>query len=142
MNTLRFIEIIQSYGGAQGKWPAEEREAALAFAASHEDARALLTEAQALDSQLNLAIAPDPSAALRGQILARAKPMAAANDALPYRAIAATLLAGVFLGLISGQFNQSAESASESFSDLMASAEFDSQSDYSWIDTPLLKEKR
>jgi hypothetical protein len=132
MNTLRFIEIVQSYGGASDKWPAAEREAAGAFAARHEDARALLAEARALDARLNLAIAPVPSADLRARIITRAEPCAPANDALPYRAIAATLLAGVFLGLMGGQFNQNVETAPENFSDLMASAEF--SADYSWVD--------
>ena len=110
MTSLRFIQLLESYGAQPNHWPSEERAAALAFAEKFEDAKTLLSETQALDVALNASIPPAPSDLLRARVLKRAQTQATAPQAarvsrstlLPFRAIAATLLVGVFVGISSG----------------------------------------
>lgn len=78
MTLDRFRRLLEAYGAAPKRWPAAEREAALALRDSSEQARALLTAGEALDSLLDEAPAQVASAAVTGSILA-ARPMPAAT---------------------------------------------------------------
>lgn len=130
MNALRFIEILQSYGANSARWPATEREAMHAFAAKFDDAQTLLSEQARLDAMLDTAVAPPPSAFLRARILGKAKPVfGAANDRLPYRAIAAMLLVGIFTGIAAGQF-MPAQMQTEA-TDIYVQSEY--ITDYDWL---------
>jgi len=53
MNHVRFTAIIESYGANPDRWPADERDAAMAFSGTHADAAALLNEAAELDQFLD-----------------------------------------------------------------------------------------
>jgi hypothetical protein len=113
MTLTRFKQLCETYGGNAERWPAGEREAALAFASGSPEARAFLTQAAELDERLNALPALAPSATLRSAILAasprstagsRLSLLAALRDelfgwrpALP--ALAMALVAGIALGL-------------------------------------------
>lgn len=105
MNSLRFIQVLESYGADPQRWPASQRCAISAFCARFDDAQSLRQEAQALDSWLNLACAPEPSDLLKARILKRAEPLPQLSvslwQALPLRAVAASLIAGVCIGMSS-----------------------------------------
>jgi hypothetical protein len=55
----RFCAILDAYGAAPERWPAEERDTALALARSSLPAARALTEARALDSALGRATVSD-----------------------------------------------------------------------------------
>ena len=137
MNTLRFIEILQSYGAAPARWPADERAAMQAFADKFEDARTLLAEQAALDAALNTQIAPAPSEFLRARILASAGKSAgapqaapkAANDRLPWKSVAAMLMVGIFTGLAAGQVTPADET--QGAAEMIA--QNDVYADYDWL---------
>jgi len=137
MNTLRFIEILQSYGAAPARWPADERAAMQAFADKFEDARTLLTEQAALDAALDTQTAPAPSEFLRARILASADKSAAspavvlsaANDRLPWKSVAAMLMVGIFTGLVAGDFTPADET--QGAAEMIA--ENDVYADYDWL---------
>ena len=83
MTLDRLSEIVEAYGAAAHRWPLAEREAALAFIAANEEARALVDEALTLDLMLDLAPAPEP---VSNELVARI--MAARPRALPGVAVA------------------------------------------------------
>ncbi len=53
MTPDRFRELIDAYGAEPGRWPANERAAALAFANADVRARAMLGEAKGLDTLIS-----------------------------------------------------------------------------------------
>ena len=69
----RFEQLLQSYGANADRWPTAERNAALALVQASPDARRLFDEAVQLDGILDLAAAPEPSAALAARIVAAAE---------------------------------------------------------------------
>lgn len=81
MDEHRFRALLDAYGGAPRRWPAQEREAAQAFAEAHTD-RAPQDEAARLDAVLE-AGAPEcaPTAALMGRILQDAAAVSSARGA-------------------------------------------------------------
>lgn len=120
MTSLRFIQLLESYGAQPARWPQDERDSAMAFAQKFEDAKTLLSEAGTLDAALSDNVAPAPSDILKARILRSAQAETTAPDitvtskakSLPLRAIAATLLVGIFVGLGSGYLSpQTSEDA-------------------------------
>jgi hypothetical protein len=127
MSLDRLREIVEAYGAAAHRWPAAEREAALALLANEPKAQAWLDEALALDLLLDAAPEPDaPSDSLISRIMAarpRAVPVGVpqraktqktrggfwrglvqevwpyGSPALPAGALAASILMGVSVGL-------------------------------------------
>ncbi len=73
MDMARLAAILDAYGGDERRWPESERAAALALLAESAAARALRDEAAALDTLLDVALAPAPSPALRAALLAAAE---------------------------------------------------------------------
>ena len=69
----RVIALIQAYGAEPGRWPIEERSAALACIAGDPALAAELAQARELDSWLDLLDAPAPSPALLTRVLALAE---------------------------------------------------------------------
>lgn len=134
MNTLRFIEILQSYGASPARWPVSEREAMNAFAGKFSDAQTLLNEQAQLDAVLDLHIAPAPSEFLRARILGAAAKSAAipkaANDRLPWRSVAAMLMIGIFTGLAAGQFASPAQTDTGA-AEMLADNSY--SDDYDWL---------
>lgn len=70
MNSERFRILADAYGADLDRWPANEREAAVAYLDADPDAPVWLADAQSLDQLLDLAPPMAPSAALREQIIA------------------------------------------------------------------------
>ena len=68
----RFRQLLEGYGAREDRWPAAEREAALAFMRVSSDARRLHDEASELDRILDLAISPEPSSELAARVVATA----------------------------------------------------------------------
>lgn len=117
MEMSRFKRILDAYGADPRRWPAAEREAALAFLAASPEAAGLQRQAETLDLLLDAAPALEPSPALRRAVLAGRKQArrsvwgraqrqvgqfgAMVMDCfagLAPRRVAATLLAASFLG--------------------------------------------
>ena len=69
MSLRRFQAILAAYGARPERWPAPERGAAEALAASSPAARALMEEAAALDVLLDTVPAPAVAPALRAAIM-------------------------------------------------------------------------
>ena len=69
MDRQRFFTIVEAYGAEPRRWPAAEREAALAFARRDLQAAAALAEAGTFDAVLDANVPPQPSAATRRRIL-------------------------------------------------------------------------
>lgn len=74
MNPSRFESLIAAYGAEPTRWPAAEREAALAFLSAHPDAGAMAEVERALDDALDGWKAQFPTMALRNAILAASPP--------------------------------------------------------------------
>lgn len=133
MTTLQFIELLETYGAQPSRWPDAQRRNALVFAEKFEDAQTLLNEARALDTVLDTSSAPAPSELLRARILKGAgapKPQSASNaKILPLRAIAATLLVGIFVGLSSGYFSLQSPNASPDETQALYA-----EQSYDWLD--------
>lgn len=72
MTDTRLQELLASYGADPARWPAPEREAALALLQASPAARALRDEAAALDAALDRWTVPAPGPALAAQVLAGA----------------------------------------------------------------------
>ena len=70
MNLERFAVLIDSYGAEPRRWPAAERDAALAFAAVSTAADALMREAAALDALLDTDHAAAATPAARRAVIA------------------------------------------------------------------------
>jgi len=70
MELTRLAELLDAYGGDPGRWPAAERDAALALLASSPVARAQQQAAALLDAGLDAYSVAPPSAALRAAVIA------------------------------------------------------------------------
>lgn len=69
----RFQQILDSYGSNADRWPATEREAALALLRTSPDAQKLCDEASDLDLILDFADSPEVKPALCTRIVAAAR---------------------------------------------------------------------
>ncbi|MFZ2102810.1 MAG: hypothetical protein WAU86_19825, partial [Oricola sp.] len=72
MNRDQFENLLLVHGGDPGRWPARDRTAALAFAASGDEGRAMLNAARALDAAVLSASVVGPSGTLAAAILGAA----------------------------------------------------------------------
>lgn len=104
MDRLRFETLLEAYGANFSRWPADEREAAAAFAAQSAEAADALAEARALDAALEPARAVPDTSALAARILAGAPRRTASTgfDRRALMALAACALFGVVLGFGGG----------------------------------------
>ncbi len=68
----RFREFIDTHGASPDRWPLDQRDWANRMAGSGPEARQFLAEAEVLNAQLDLVMAPTPSAALVGRIMVAA----------------------------------------------------------------------
>jgi hypothetical protein len=109
MTSDRFKELVEAYGASPARWPAAEREAALAFAQSSPDARRIVAEASALDRIMDLAATAPVTPQLQAKILASvSEPRSHAWFAallpqplwIPAAAFAASLILGVGAGTL------------------------------------------
>jgi|LNFM01.1.fsa_nt_gb hypothetical protein len=99
MDKQRFDSIVAAYGADPRRWPAVERDAALAFAA---EAQPDLADARALDALLELAPAPQPASdVLATRVLHDAAGVSRWRFA-PAMALAACMVAGVLVGYGAG----------------------------------------
>ncbi|MGV8996442.1 MAG: hypothetical protein ACOH12_05800 [Parvibaculaceae bacterium] len=123
MTLQRLSEIVEAYGAAMHRWPADERAEALAFVSGNAQARHLVDAASELDMMLDAAPAAAPASAdLVARIMA-ARPRAVAvagvirrvkvgfwkslvneiwpygSPAFPAGALAASVMLGVTFGL-------------------------------------------
>lgn len=96
MDRQRFDYLLEAYGADFAHWPAEEREAAAAFAAAHAPALdEALHDARALDAMLDTRrVAGDAPELLSARILAAHKRQRGAG--LDWRAAAALAACAVF----------------------------------------------
>lgn len=74
MTPERFQQIIDAYGAAAHRWPADERAAAEAFARDDADARAVLAREAELDRRLGAYRIAPAGGALTGAVIASARP--------------------------------------------------------------------
>lgn len=73
MTPDQFRKLTETYGAETRRWPAQDRQAALAFMKSHPaEARAALAEATRLDGMLDRHIVAAPDRALRERIISSA----------------------------------------------------------------------
>lgn len=68
MSLERLAVIVDAYGAEPRRWPAAEREAALALAATAPEAAALLAEARMLDASLDALPLPAAATASRRRV--------------------------------------------------------------------------
>lgn len=109
-----FARLVEAYGAAPGRWPAERRRAAETLLARSAAARALAAEAAALDAALARLPPPAAPAALIGRVLAAAPASRAAKPAQrswwlggfwrPATGLAAAAVLGVGLGVFGPAF--------------------------------------
>ncbi len=113
----RLQDLLDTYGAASDRWPAEDRDSALALIANSTEARAAMRVASALDRALDGIPAPQPSGALSRR-LAALDPAAVRRTAPAWRlapfdvvrafrvgrpaAMAASALAGLVVGFLLG----------------------------------------
>lgn len=69
MDLARFETLVAAYGATPNRWPADERDAAQAFARSDARAAALLAEADTIDALLFAHRVPEPSRTLRATVI-------------------------------------------------------------------------
>jgi len=74
MNPSRFEALISAYGAEPARWPAAEREMALAFLSAQPDAGAMAEAERTLDDALDAWKPQFPTMALRNAILAASPP--------------------------------------------------------------------
>lgn len=118
MNRERFEHLLEAYGADFARWPAEERDAAAAFAVAHADElTTALSEARALDAALAGAASPMPETDLLAARILRARPQRRVFDARGALALAACAVFGVMLGYGGGLFTPLADQ-DESYFDL------------------------
>jgi hypothetical protein len=100
MDRQRFEHLLEAYGTDYARWPAEERAAGEAFAATHADAVAGLRAAErVLDEVLDAGrMSPTASDLLAARILAAHKRQ---RSGLDWRAVAALAACAVF-GVVAG----------------------------------------
>jgi hypothetical protein len=140
MTRERLAQILATYGSHPNRWPANERQAAVALLATHEQAQQVLAQEAELDAILAVAPTVEPSHRLRERIL-RAAPSAptAWSDRLdrwasglwpmgrsyqPLGALAAAAALGIAVGLVLPSQDTDADSSDlgdgtyEAFADL------------------------
>lgn len=102
MTPDRFSQLCDSYGADIRRWPAAERDAAMAYAASNPAARQKLDAAAGLDRLLDTHAVPLPGAALRERIVASGPRAAWHKAALVWRSagLAGLGLAGAVAGAL------------------------------------------
>lgn len=83
MTEKRFKEIVASYGTAQERWPAAERELVLAFIKKTPSAKKILDDAATTDDLLNMLSTPKPADKAFLKRLATMPPPKAAQAAKP-----------------------------------------------------------
>lgn len=97
MTLTRLRDIVEAYGAAAHRWPASERDAALALIEASDEARALLDDALQLDLMLDAAPAAEPASDMLVSRIMAARPRAVAGIvAQP----AATRSSGFWRGLV------------------------------------------
>jgi len=74
MDLARLREIFDAYGADPRRWPGAERAAAEALIANSPEAASLREDAAALDTLMDLSVAPAPSPELMARILANHEP--------------------------------------------------------------------
>lgn len=137
MSLQRLAAICAAYGGDPRRWPAAERAAAQALAASSSEARSLIAQAAALDQALDAEPARPVPPALRARVLAampRGRERLTAREffieffswrpALP--ALALALVCGIAVGL----WIPAAPQAEDEFDVALASAFQEEPEDY------------
>ena len=109
MDMARLAQLLDAYGADPRRWPAEERQPALALLSRSAAARALRDDAAALDTLLDTSVAPAPAPQLMAAILAAAErpgwrqwlaelwPLGPAWQ--PASAFAAAILLGIAVGV-------------------------------------------
>lgn len=80
MNLDRLRDIVGAYGAAAHRWPADEREAAIALVETSDAARALLDEALQLDLMLDAAPAAEPASDMLVSRIMAARPRAVSGE--------------------------------------------------------------
>ena len=86
MTIERFVALLESYGAAVERWPADERPAALALLHASADARQHRDVAARLDALLDRATVPPPSADLLDRIVTAATTTVPAREPFARRA--------------------------------------------------------
>lgn len=127
MTMTRFGALIEAYGAAPARWPAEQRAEAQAYLAAHEEARTLLAEEARLDRLLDAVPDLAPSAALKAKILARASAARAgggvisravktlwpeASSAWPAGVLAASMALGALIGIFAPAITEAGQELS------------------------------
>jgi len=103
MNAERFKLLADAYGADLDRWPANERDAAVAFMGEDSNAPVWLADAESLDRLLNQAHLPTPSAVVRERIIASAPRAARAGQMRRGAWVSgAGLAAACVLGLVVG----------------------------------------
>ncbi len=74
MTPERFRQIVDAYGAAPRRWPADERAAAEAFARHDADAQAMLAREAGFDRMLGAYRIAPAGGALTGAVIASARP--------------------------------------------------------------------
>ncbi|MBI1261439.1 MAG: hypothetical protein GC184_06915 [Rhizobiales bacterium] len=97
ITTQRLAELIDAYGASPERWPASEREQALALLARSPVAREQMQQARQLDNLLDMAPVARPSVSLEERIMA-ARP----RSVPPVKAVAAAPARSFWAGLMGG----------------------------------------
>lgn len=97
MDRARFEALVEAFGAQEARWPAADRDAARAFAATPE-AVAILKAARALDGALDLDVDAAPASLPRVRAILAAAPKAAEITWRAVAALAACALIGLTLG--------------------------------------------
>ena len=107
MDASRFEQLASAYGADFRRWPAAEREAAVAFATEHRtESERLLFGARMIDAALDTVAAPQPTYDLRQQVIATAPPprprrlRANVWFWIPSAGVAAACAAGALVGVL------------------------------------------
>ena len=110
MRPERFAAILEAYGAEPRRWPADERQSALEYLMTSQEARRLREDAARLDGLLGAVPPVRPSAGLRERILADAPVRASAGQT---RIVTGALAASLLLGFIAGATLQAPAGAGE-----------------------------
>ncbi|HTI67224.1 MAG TPA: hypothetical protein VL460_06720 [Caulobacteraceae bacterium] len=126
MDTERYERLADVYGADIGRWPQDERDAALAWRGRDpEAARQVLAPAAALDRALDAWSPPVVSAALRGRVLASAPPLRPARRGFGFWLTGAGLAAAGVAGVIVGIAGSSAAVSNARADEILAAATTD-----------------
>ncbi|HWE45128.1 MAG TPA: hypothetical protein VG407_03790 [Caulobacteraceae bacterium] len=107
MDASRFEQLASAYGANFKRWPAAERDAAVAYAAANRtESERLLFEARMIDAALESVAQPQPTHELRQKVIALApqpRPRRLRANAwfwIPSAGFAAACAAGALLGVM------------------------------------------